>query len=194
MSDTFKPQGLIGRQAELEQICAILAADQDLMLTGVTGSGRRSLIRYAAQQIGARVLEIDCLRATTSSRFLELLAQGMPHIFATPEERTLIEQWASAYPLQLEQATAHQARFVWQVSLNDEWQILQALLKLPQVIAEQLSGRVVFVFQNFPIFVLGIGQVDGNPICDRKFNSKIGSAMLSWQQHQKAGWKGARFK
>lgn len=150
MNDTFKPQGLIGRQAELEQICAILAADQDLMLTGVTGSGRRSLIRYAAQQIGARVLEIDCLRATTSSRFLELLAEGMLHIFATPEERMLIEQWACAYPLQLEQATAHQARFVWQVALNDEWQILEALLKLPQVIAEQLSGRVVFVFQNFP--------------------------------------------
>lgn len=150
MNDTFKPQGLIGRQAELEQICAILAADQDLMLTGVTGSGRRSLIRHAAQQIGARVLEVDCLRATTSSRFLELLAEGMLHIFATPEERTLIEQWACAYPLQLEQPTAYQARFVWQVSLDDEWLILQALLKLPQVIAEQLSGRVVFVFQNFP--------------------------------------------
>ncbi|MBW4489481.1 MAG: ATP-binding protein [Trichocoleus desertorum ATA4-8-CV12] len=150
MNDTFKPQGLIGRQAELEQICAILAADQDLMLTGVTGSGRRSLIRYAAHQGGARVLEIDCLRATHSSRFLALLAEGMLHIFATSEERRLIEQWAAHYPLHLEQLSAHQTRFIWQASLNDEWLILQALLKLPQRMAEQLRCRVVFVFQNFP--------------------------------------------
>lgn len=150
MNDAFKPQGLIGRQIELEQICQILAADQDLMLTGVTGSGRRSLIRYAAQQIGARVLEIDCLRATTSSRFLELLAEGMLHIFAASEERTLIQRWISTYPLELEQPTAHQARFVWQVPLNDEWSLLQALLNLPQMMAEQLNSRVVFVFQNFP--------------------------------------------
>nr|WP_199318318.1 ATP-binding protein [Leptolyngbya sp. FACHB-541] len=150
MNDAFKPNGLIGRQAELEQICAILAADQDLMLTGVTGSGRRSLIRYAAQHIGARVVEIDCLRAITSSRFLELLAEGMLQIFATPEERALMEQWTSAYPLQLEQPTTHQSRFVWHVPLHDEWLILQALLNLPQTMAEQLSSRVVFVFQNFP--------------------------------------------
>lgn len=148
MSDAFNSQGLIGRQIELEQICGILADDQDLVLTGVTGSGRRSLIRHAAQQVGARVLEIDCLRATTSSRFLELLAEGILHIFATPAERTLIGQWSAAYPLQLEQS-AHQAHLVWQVSRHDEWLILQALLNLPQVMAEQLSCRVVFVFQNF---------------------------------------------
>ncbi|HEY9854027.1 MAG TPA: ATP-binding protein [Leptolyngbyaceae cyanobacterium] len=150
INDVFKPQGLIGRQSELEQIREILAADRDLMLTGVTGSGRRSLIRYGAQQIGARVLEIDCLRATTSSRFLELMASGILHIFGTSEERTSIQQWIAAYPLQLEQPTTHQPRLVWQVPRSDEWLILQALLKLPQMMAEQLSCRVVFVFQNFP--------------------------------------------
>jgi hypothetical protein len=150
MNDAFKPQRLIGRQPELEQTCKILAADQDLMLTGVTGSGRRALIRYAAQQMGARILEIDCLRATTSSRFLELMASGIVQIFGTSEERTFIQQWACAYPLQLEQPTVHQTRLVWQVPPNDEWLILQALLNLPQVMAEQLSCRVVFVFQNFP--------------------------------------------
>lgn len=150
MNDVFKPQSTVGRQAELEQICKILVADQDLMLTGVTGSGRRSLIRQAAQQIGARVLEIDCLRATTSSRFLELLAEGMLQIFAAPDERAVIEQWATPQPLQVEQATLQQARLTWQVPLNDEWLILQALLNLPQVMAEQLNSRVVFVFQNFP--------------------------------------------
>lgn len=150
MSDGFNPQGGMGRQAELQQICEILVADQDLMLTGVTGSGRRSLIRNAAQQIGARVLEIDCLRATTSSRFLSLLAEGILQIFDSPDERTLLQQWANAHPLHLEQPKSSQARFAWQVSRNDEWQVLQALLSLPQVMAEQLNCRVVFVFQNFP--------------------------------------------
>ncbi|MBU7585906.1 MAG: ATP-binding protein [Nostoc sp. TH1S01] len=148
--NAFKPQSLIGRQRELEQICKILAADQDLMLTGVTGSGRRALIRYAAQQIGARILEIDCLRATTSSRFLELMASGILHIFATAAERNFIGQWSCGYPLQLEQPTPHQTRLIWQGSQNDEWLVLQALLNLPQVMAEYLSCRVVFVFQNFP--------------------------------------------
>jgi len=140
----------MGRQAELQQIREILLADQDLMLTGVTGSGRRSLIRHAAQQVGARVLELDCLRATTSSRFLTLLAEGILQIFDVPDERMLLEQWADAHPLRLEQSTSPQARFVWQVPRNDEWQILQALLSLPQAMAEQLNCRVVFVFQNFP--------------------------------------------
>jgi hypothetical protein len=149
-NDAFKPQNVIGRQAELQQICKILAADQDLMLTGVTGSGRRSLIRHGAQQVGARVLEIDCLRATTSSRFVELLAEGILHIFTTPDERALIDQWTVAHPLRLEQPSTQHARFVWQVHLNDEWLILQALLNLPQLMAERLRCRVVFVFQNFP--------------------------------------------
>lgn len=148
--DFFNSQGLIGRQLELRQICEILAADQDLLLTGITGSGRRSLIRHAAQQVGAKVLEIDCLRATTSSRFLELLAEGILQIFATSEERILIQQWTSTTVLQLEQASPHQAHLTWQISRHDEWMILQALLNLPQRMAEQINCRVVFVFQNFP--------------------------------------------
>ncbi|MDX2097102.1 MAG: ATP-binding protein [Leptolyngbyaceae cyanobacterium bins.59] len=150
MNDVFKQQKLIGRQTELEQVCQILMDDEDLMLTGVTGSGRRTLIRYAAQHIGARVIEIDCLRATTSSRFLELLAEGILHTFTTREEQFLIEQGIAAYPLILNRPIDRPAHFTWQVPYNDEWQILKALLNLPQAIAEQLNCRVVFVFHNFP--------------------------------------------
>jgi hypothetical protein len=120
-------------------------ADGDMVLTGVAGSGRRSLISAAAQQVTARVLHIDCLRTTTSSRFLELLAAGFLEVFSDRAESDLIEQWSTAQPVTLERH-----RLTWQVPQREEWLILQALLTLPQFMAEQLNCRIVLVFQNFP--------------------------------------------
>jgi hypothetical protein len=150
VANPFAPYYLIGRQAELQQIVEILAADGDLMVAGVSGSGRRSLVRCAAHQVGARVLEIDCLRATTSSRFLQLLSEGLLEVFSDPAELAIAKQWSNKHPLNLEQTSTYQARLIWQVAAREEWLILQALLSLPQVMAEQLDCRVVFVFENFP--------------------------------------------
>ena len=150
IASPFVPYNLIVRQAELQQVSQILTADGDLMVSGVPGSGRRSLIRRAALQIGARVLEIDCLRATTSSRFLELLGEGLLEVFSAPIEGAIVKQWSSQQPLNYEQTSTYRARLSWQVPAREEWTILQALLTLPQVMAEQLDCRVVFAFQNFP--------------------------------------------
>jgi hypothetical protein len=150
VSNPFVPRHLVGRQAELEQVSTVLAQDGDLMVAGVPGNGRRSLIRWAAQQIGARVLEIDCLRATNSSRFLELLAEGLVEVFSDPAELELIQRWSTEHPLILEQYLTRRTRLVWHVSSKDNWDILKALLTLPQVMAEWLDCRVVLVFQNFP--------------------------------------------
>ncbi|BAY37892.1 hypothetical protein NIES2111_22330 [Nostoc sp. NIES-2111] len=150
VSNPFVPRYLIGRQAELEQVSTVLAQDGDLMVAGVSGNGRRSLIRWAAQKIGARVLEIDCLRATTSSRFLELLAEGLVEMFSHPAEIELIQRWSTEHPLILEQYLTRRTRLVWHVPSQDNWLIFQALLTLPQIMAEWLDCRVVLVFQNFP--------------------------------------------
>jgi hypothetical protein len=150
ITNTFFPNHLIGRQIELQEISQIFAADGDLMVAGITGSGRRSLIHSAARQVGARVLEIDCLKATTSSRFLELLAEGLLNVFSNSTELVSIEQWSSRYPINLERSSSYRSRLIWKTSAPEEWEILQALLSLPQVMAEQLDCRVVFVFQNFP--------------------------------------------
>ncbi|RUR75765.1 ATP-binding protein [Chlorogloeopsis fritschii PCC 9212] len=150
VSNPFVPRYLVGRQAELEQVSAVLAQDGDLMVAGVPGNGRRSLIRWAAQQIGARVLEIDCLRVTNSSRFLELLAEGLVEVFSDPAELELIQRWSTEHPLILEQYLTRRTRLVWHVPAKDNWDILKALLTLPQVMAEWLDCRVVLVFQNFP--------------------------------------------
>ena len=145
----FAPQTLIGRQAELQQVSYILATDGDLLLAGVPGSGRRTLLRHAAKLVGARVIEIDCLRATDSNRFLQLLTEGIIAAFQSSAELALIQQWSQEQPIILETSTSGQARLVWHPTPKNEWLLFQSLLALPQVMAEGLACRVVLVFLNF---------------------------------------------
>ncbi|PSB33651.1 hypothetical protein [Stenomitos frigidus] len=145
----FAPQALLGRQAELEQVSQVLAADGDLLLAGVPGSGRRTLLRYAAHLVGARVIEIDCLRATDSNRFLQLLTEGLITTFQSAAELALIQQWSQEQPIILDTSANGQAKLVWHSTPKNEWLLFQSLLALPQVMAEWLHCRVVLVFLNF---------------------------------------------
>lgn len=148
MNLPFSPRYPIGRTAELQTIQQILANDGDVMVTGVTGSGRRSLIRQAAEQIGARVLELDCLRANTSIRFLEILMEGLFALCTTEAEQQWMQQWCDNNHLALlregKTLTYHD------IARQQPWNTFQTLLELPQQLAEQLTCRIVFIFQNFP--------------------------------------------
>lgn len=150
VGNPFIPQNLIGRQAELQRVSQILAADEDLVLAGVPGIGRCTLIRWAAKNCRAKVVEIDCLRATDYRRFLELLAEALIAVFEAPAERSLIQRWSQDQPLVLQKSSSGRSRFVWHLSNGKEWASFQALLTLPQALAEWLDCRVVLVFQNFP--------------------------------------------
>lgn len=147
-ANLFTIEHLIGRQAELNQVSRVLATDGDLLIAGVPGSGRRTLVRYAAERVDARIIEIDCLRATDSDRFLHLFAEGLLQAFESAAERSLIQQWSAQQPIRLEH-TADETQLAWHES-TDEWTLLEALLGLPQTLAEWLICRVVIVFQNFP--------------------------------------------
>lgn len=140
------PTMLVGRQAELNQVSQIFATDGDLLLAGVPGSGRRTLVRYAAQRVGAKVVEIDCLKATDRQRLLQLLAAAILTTFPPEVVQALLA--AEHTPLQL-QTVLGRSRLTWPEPA-DAWAVLQSLLTFPQAIAEQLGGRVVIVFQNFP--------------------------------------------
>ncbi|MGA7933062.1 MAG: ATP-binding protein [Kovacikia sp.] len=154
LANPFIPKGLIGRQAELNQVCHILASDGDFVLAGVPGSGRQTLLHQAAQAVGARVIGIDCLRATDSNRFLQLLAEGILTAFQSPHELELIQRWSANQPIILDQSPGKGARLVWNLNSKldskEEWALFQNLLSLPQVMAEWLNCRVVLVFLNFP--------------------------------------------
>lgn len=145
----FTPKTLLGRQRELQQVSQILATDGDLLLAGVPGSGRQTLLRHAAQMVGARVIEIDCLRATDSNRFLQLLAEGVAVAFQAAADRELLQQWSQKQPIILETLSSGQVRLVWHSVPKDEWLLFQSLLALPQAMAEGLGCRVVLVFLNF---------------------------------------------
>jgi hypothetical protein len=123
----------VGRRSELETVTAILAQDGDLLLAGVPGIGRRTLIRAAAAACGARTIEIDCLRATDYRRFLELLEEAGRAEFSSPTELALID--AGPDPVNLNGP-----------DLDD----LKAQLNRPQFLADQLNCRVVLIFRNFP--------------------------------------------
>lgn len=150
VSNPFVPQQLISRESELEEICSLLSRDSDFLVAGVPGSGRRTLIRTATKKLGARIIEIDCLRCRNGGQFLRFLADGLTNIFGDPAELALIQRWSVDYPLILEQSLSLEAHLAWPGMAGKEWTLLEVLLTLPQRLAEWLDCQVVMVFHNFP--------------------------------------------
>ncbi|HSM82474.1 MAG TPA: hypothetical protein VLS96_12345 [Nodosilinea sp.] len=144
------PQSLISRETEMQQVCTLLCQDSDFVITGVPGIGRRTLIWNAAQQVGARCVEIDFLRCRNAGQFLRFLADGLIGAFGAPEEIAKIQQWSLEQPLTLDQSLAPQAQLVWPKTPGKEWPLFEGLLALPQHLAEWLNCQVVIVFHNFP--------------------------------------------
>lgn len=62
------------RLREFNKIVELVATDEDLLITGAPGSGRSNLIQRVSETIGAFVIEIDCIRATSDASFVKLLA------------------------------------------------------------------------------------------------------------------------
>ena len=153
-NNPFLPEKLVGRQPELEQISKILLADDDLLIAGVAGSGRRTLVKWAAQKVGARVITLDCLRATDGDRFLKLLAESLLHTFDSAEEllklqQLLADQPVTFEPVTLEMVDKSKPRIVWKLSSAGIWSLFQNMLSLPQQMAEWLDCRVAIVLHNF---------------------------------------------
>ena len=153
-NNPFLPEKLVGRQPELEQISKILLADDDLLIAGVAGSGRRTLVKWAAQKVGARVITLDCLRATDGDRFLKLLAESLLHTFDSAEELLKLQQLLADQPVTFEPVTLEivdksKPRIVWKLSSVGIWNLFQNMLSLPQQMAEWLDCRVAIVLHNF---------------------------------------------
>ncbi|WP_017655670.1 ATP-binding protein [Fortiea contorta] len=141
------PVQLIGRSAEFEHIVEVLAQDGDLLITGVPGSGRRTLVRNAAQEAGARVLEIDCIRATDGKRFVQLLAAEINQNWHSVQLQNWIERNASEF-LSFEPEGKLKP---WpNLGENEIWRTFEILLDLLQIMAVALNQRVVVILHSFP--------------------------------------------
>jgi hypothetical protein len=145
--DLSTPLQLIGRSPEFQRLVEILAQDGDLLITGVPGSGRRTLVRGAAQEVGAIALEIDCIRATDGERFVQLLAESISQNW----EAAQIQDWVDKNAVEF--FVFHpEGKLKLLRSLNQKqlWQAFELLLKLPQIMAMSLGKRVVIILQSFP--------------------------------------------
>jgi hypothetical protein len=149
INNPFLPQRLVGRQTELEQISQILLGDGDLLIAGVAGSGRRTLVKWAAQKAGARIITLDCLRATDGDRFLKLLAESLLSTFDRPEELIKLQSLLKEQPISFELTEQSKPRICWKLSSTGIWNLFQKLLSLPQQMAEWLDCRVAIVLHNF---------------------------------------------
>ncbi|BAY91486.1 MULTISPECIES: ATP-binding protein [unclassified Tolypothrix] len=164
--DLSTPLQLIGRSAEFQQIVEVLARDGDLLITGVPGSGRRTLVRGAAQEVGAIVLEIDCIRAIDGQRFIQLLAEAISQNWQ-PEK---IQDWVAQNAHEFFVGNA-EGKLKLLPSLNPKqlWQAFEILLALPQIIAVDLRQRVVLILHSFP----HIRSWDRNNLWETTFRGEI---------------------
>ncbi|MBD2293020.1 ATP-binding protein [Anabaena sphaerica FACHB-251] len=157
---------LIGRSLEFQRIVDILAQDGDLLITGVPGSGRRTLVRVAAQEVGAVVLEIDCIRATDGERFVQLLAEAISQNWEAKKIETWVKQTASEFFIFNAESKLKLLR-----SLNQQqlWQAFTILLKLLQMMADNLDQRIILILQSFP----HIRSWDRNNLWESTFRKEV---------------------
>jgi len=149
MKSSFDLPSNIPRKAELERVSTLLKKDSDLVVTGVPGIGRRTLIRDAAHQSDIRHLEVDCLRCRSARQFLRLLTDGINNAFSKPDELAKIHQWRLDQALGFDLAETGKAGLAWSTAPGKEWPLFERLLSLPQYLAESLDCRIVIVFHNF---------------------------------------------
>lgn len=142
---------IFGRQAQFQQITQVLARDADLLITGVPGSGRRTLVRRAAQEVGAQTLDIDCIRATNSQRFLQLLCEGINKTFKSQASHEVVDKWLSQEGAELFEPI-DQGKFKPQlVALQkQQWAAYKLLLQLPQLVAKTIGRQIVIILHGFP--------------------------------------------
>ncbi|MBD2663995.1 hypothetical protein B6N60_03600 [Richelia sinica FACHB-800] len=157
---------LIGRSLEFQKIVEILAQDGDLLITGVPGSGRRTLVRVAAQEVSAVVLDIDCIRATDGERFLQLLAEAINQNWEVQKIEKWVKESASEFFIFNIETKLKLVRSLTQKQL---WQAFTCLLELLQIMAVDLNQRVVLILQSFP----HIRSWDRNNLWEETFRREV---------------------
>ncbi|MBD2144110.1 ATP-binding protein [Sphaerospermopsis sp. FACHB-1194] len=157
---------LIGRSKEFQRIIDILAKDEDLLITGVPGSGRRTLVKVAAQEVGAVVLEIDCIRATDGERFLQLLLEAISQNWQAKKIKSWVEKKESEFFIFNSES---KLKLLHSLNQKQLWQAFTSLIELLQIMANDLNQRVVLILQSFP----HIRSWDRNGLWESTFRQEV---------------------
>ncbi|NET70995.1 MAG: ATP-binding protein [Sphaerospermopsis sp. SIO1G2] len=143
----FTSLQLIGRSKEFEQIVEILAQDGDLLITGVPGSGRRTLVKMAAKEVSAVVLDIDCIRATDGERFIQLLTEAINQNWTSAQ----IAHWVKTTGSNFFIVNAEdKLKLLRPLNKKQLWQAFIILLELLEIMANSLEQRIVLILQSSP--------------------------------------------
>ncbi|MBD2063997.1 ATP-binding protein [Funiculus sociatus GB2-A5] len=153
--DLSAPFQLIGRQAQFQRITQVLARDGDLLIAGVPGSGRRTLVRRAAQEVGVKIVEVDCIRVTDGQRFVQLLCESIDQTFQSATAQAFMREWIERkadelFVLQDEGNGRERLKPVRVEDQQQQWSAFEVLLDLLQGLAESSGGRVVLILESFP--------------------------------------------
>jgi hypothetical protein len=145
--DLYTPLQLVGRSAQFQRIVEVLAQDGDLLIAGVPGSGRRTLVRGAALEVGALVLEVDCIRAADGERFVQLLCEAISQNF----EPAMLRYWVATSAGEFFSCNP-EGKLKLLRSLNQQqiWQAFEMVIHLPQMLVETQNQRLVLILQSFP--------------------------------------------
>lgn len=135
--DLSTPLQLIGRPVEFQRIVETLAQDDNLLITGVPGSGRRTLVRWGVEEVGAIALDIDCIRATDGERFLQLLAETISQNWEAAKIQHWVAENASEFFI-FDSET--QLKLLRSLNQKQLWQAFELLLQLPQIMAVDVDN------------------------------------------------------
>ncbi|MFM7363545.1 MAG: ATP-binding protein [Cuspidothrix sp.] len=138
---------LIGRSVEFQRIIDILAQDGDLLITGVPGSGRRTLVRVAAEEVNTSILEIDCIRATEAERFVQLLVETVRQTWEAEKIQNWVNQNTSEF---FTFNSENQLKLIRSLDQKQLWRVFAKLLELLEIMAVDLNQRILLILHSFP--------------------------------------------
>ena len=141
------PLQLIGRSLEFQRIIEVLAKDGDLLITGVPGSGRRTLVKGAAKEVNTVILEIDCIRATEAERFVQLLAEAISQNWEADKIQNWVNENSSEF---FNFNSENQLKLIHSLQQKQLWQAFANLLNLLEIMAADLNQRILLILQSFP--------------------------------------------
>lgn len=177
LEEELKLLEMAGREEQRSLVGKFLANDKDLLIAGAPGSGRRTLVWQAAQDANARILEVDCIRATSGECFINLLCEGLGQTFLSDKAaQDIVQNWVGGHEKRWFELKPEKDSGKWRLELGPEieepeidhrsavnnkhqdidkkqdklFQAFQLLIDLLDKLAVNLSCRLVLVLENFP--------------------------------------------